>query len=159
MDEFKEILKLNWARWTLGILAFLFVFLLSFGLGVSVGYQKAIFSSDWGRNYEHNFLPMPPMSATVAGGETAPFDAHGAAGTVIDISNSDISVRDEDNDEQSVVVASDTVIRKVDQTIPLSAIAIGDHIVVIGAPNSEGQVEARFIRIFPASGSGGGSQP
>ena len=159
MNEVKEILKLTWVRWTLGVLAFFFIFLLAFGLGVSVGYQKAIFSSDWGRNYERNFSPMPPIGVMVPDSETAPFDVHGAAGTVIDISNSDISVRDEDNDEQSVVVASDTVIRKIDRTISLGDVAVGDRIVVIGAPNSDGQVEARFIRVFPASGAGSGPQP
>jgi hypothetical protein len=157
-----EILKLKWVRWTLGILAFLFVFLFAFGLGVTVGYQKAAFSSHWGDNYAHNFSVAVPDGAMMPRGNNGPlpFNMHGAAGTVIDIANTDLTVKDDDNNEQSVVVASDTIIRKIDQTIPFSAIAVGDHIVVIGGPNPEGQVEARFIRIFPASGPGsGGPQP
>jgi hypothetical protein len=154
-----EILTLKWVRWTLGILAFLFVFLFGFGLGVTVGYQRAAFSSNWGKNYAHNFSVAIPTGAMMPRGPM-PFNMHGTAGMVIDIANAELTVQDDDNNEQSVVVASDTIIRKIDQTIPFSAIAVGDHLVVIGTPNPEGQVEARFIRIFPMSGPGsGGSQP
>ena len=86
-----------------------------------------------------------------------PQNIHGAAGTVIDVSESGLAVRDNDNDEQSIIMASDTVIKKMDTTIPLDNVAVGDHVVVIGAPNSSGQVEARFIRVFPSPGPGDGS--
>jgi hypothetical protein len=149
----KDIIASKWIRWVVGALALAVVFFLGFGSGVSVGYQKAIFASEWGKNYEVNFSGpqargiMPEM----AGG-----DAHGAAGTIISISNAAFSVKNENNDEQSVVMASDTVIKEMDATISPSKLSVGDHVVVIGMPNVEGQVEAHFIRVLPAPEPGGG---
>ena len=153
----KDIFKLTWVRWTAGALAAIVIFLVAFGLGVSVGYEKAIFSSEWGMNYEHNFSGMPPLGVAIG---TTPLNTHGAAGTVIDVSGSGLSVRDDDNDEQSIMVASDTVIKKMEATINLGDIMTGDHVVVIGSPNSNGQVEAHFIRVFPEpEPDNGGPQP
>jgi len=147
----KDILKSRWARWTAGILAAIIVFFVAFGIGVSVGYQKAIFSSEWGMNYERNFSGAPAFGGMPG---TTPLNMHGAVGTVIDVSDSGMSVRDGDNDEQSIVVASGTIIKEMDGLIPLSGIAVGDRVVVIGAPNPSGQVDAYFIRVFPAPGPG-----
>ncbi len=153
----KNILALSWVRWMIGVLAVIVIFFLGFGLGVSVGYQKAIFASEWGRNYELNFSGPQPRGIMMM--QMVNGDAHGAAGTVIDISSTTFSVKDSDNDEQSIAVVSDTIIKKMDTTIPLNALIVGDHVVVIGAPNAGGQVEARFIRVFPAPGPGSGQQP
>ena len=144
-----DILKSTGARWTAGILAAVIVFFVAFGLGVSVGYQKAIFSSEWGMNYERNFSGMPPAGIVSGMAGSASPTMHGAAGTVIDVTGSGMSVKDDDNDEQSIMVASDTVIKKMGTTILLDAVGIGDRVVVIGTPNSSGQVEAHFIRVFP----------
>jgi hypothetical protein len=134
------------ARWIVGTLIGVAIFLLAFGLGVSVGYEKALFSSEGGINYERNFLgPRPGM---IPGTESE--DLHGVAGTVINVSGTAISVKDDDNNERSIMVASDTVIREMDETISLSGLKAGDHVVAIGAPNAAGQVEAHFIRVFPA---------
>ena len=145
-----DILKSAKGRWIVGVLAAVVIFLIAFGLGVSVGYQKGIFSSEWGRNYERNFSGMPSLGMTTGAGGGMPQNMHGAAGTVIDVTASGMSLKDNDNDEQSIIVASDTVIKKINATIPLGTIAVGDRVVVIGAPSSSGQVEARFIRVFPA---------
>lgn len=152
----KDILKLTWVRWVAGILMAVVIFLISFGFGVSVGYQKAIFSSEWGMNYERNFSG-PPLKGMMSGNQSLAM--HGAAGTVIDVSGSGMAVRDNDNDEQSIVIASDTIIKKMDATVLLSSVSIGDRVVIIGAPNSNGQVEAHFIRVFPAPGPGSGNVP
>lgn len=155
----KDILKSTWGRWTAGVLAAIVIFFIAFGLGVSVGYQKAIFSSEWGRNYERNFSGMPPRGIIPGMAGNMPQNMHGAAGTVIDVSDSGMSVKDDDNDEQSIIVASDTVIKKMNATVSLGNIIIGDRVVVIGVPNSNGQVEARFIRVFPAPESGSAPPP
>lgn len=149
-----NILKSTGGKWTVGILAAVVIFLIAFGLGVSVGYQKGIFSSEWGRNYERNFSGMPSLGMVAGPGGFAPQNMHGAAGTVIDVSSLGLSIKDDDNDEQSIIVASGTVIKKINATILLGAIAVGDRVVVIGAPSSSGQVEARFIRVFPPPAPG-----
>ncbi len=148
----KNLITSTWARWVAGIFAAIVIFLLAFGFGVSVGYQKAIFASEWGRNYELNFAGVRPpveINPEMEGG-----DMHGVAGTVIDISTTTLAVKDDNNDERAIVLAPDVVIKKADATVLLSSLAIGDHIVAIGAPNEEGQVEAHFIRVFPAPGPG-----
>lgn len=145
----KDLMALRWVRWTVGALIAAAVFLLAFGLGVSVGYQKAIFSSEWGMNYERNFSG-PPHGMT-AGTESE--NLHGAAGTILDISGRTISVKDDDNDERSVLVATDTIIKKMDATVALDTLTVGDRIIAIGAPNTAGQVEAHFIRVFPPGGT------
>jgi RNase P/RNase MRP subunit p29 len=128
------------------------VALLIFGAGAAIGYRKAIFSSDWGRNYERNFYGVPPpgmMGMPI--GIIAPRgpNAHGVTGEVIDVASSSFSVKDPDNDERSIAITSATVIRDMDQTVSVGQIAPGSRVVVIGAPNSNGQVEARFVRVFP----------
>jgi hypothetical protein len=142
----KNIMASARARWILGTLAGVVIFLLAFGLGVSVGYKKALFSSEWGMNYEHNFSGPPRGIVSETEGE----NLHGAAGTVLDVSEKTISVKDDDNDERSIVIASDTIIKKMDATVSLTTIMVGDRVVAIGAPNAAGQVEAHFIRVFPA---------
>ena len=76
-------------------------------------------------------------------------NTHGVAGEVIDVASSSFSVRDLDNDEHSIAITSDTVIRDMDQTVSVGELVPGNRVVVIGAPNPNGQVEARFIRVFP----------
>lgn len=144
----KEFMASRWVRWAAGILAALVIFFLAFGLGVSVGYQKAIFASVWGRNYELNFSGPHPRGMTLmaAGGAM-----HGTAGTVMDVASSTLAVRDNDDDEQSVVVTTDTIIKEMDTTTSWNNLMVGDRVVVIGAPNDTGQVEAQFIRVFPVS--------
>jgi hypothetical protein len=73
---------------------------------------------------------------------------HGVAGEVIDIGTSTLFVKDPAGDEQVVFIASSTPIREMDQEILPDAIVVGDGVTVIGEPNSNGQVEARFIRVF-----------
>jgi hypothetical protein len=136
MKNFLESKKTRAVIFTLGGIAGA---LLIFGGGVAVGYQKAIFSSSEGMNYQHNFG---------MGLQRGP-NAHGVMGDVIDVASSSFSVTDSDNDEHSIVITSDTVIRDVDQTVSVSEIAPGSRVVVIGAPNADGQVEARFVRVFP----------
>jgi hypothetical protein len=139
---------------TLIILGAIALLLLVFGLGISVGYRKAIFASRYGENYYLNFSGAPPggFFGLMTGG-TMPMSGHGLVGIVIDLASSTISVRDQNNTEQSVHVSADTVIREMNATVPVNDVEVGDPITVIGEPNEVGQIEARFIRIFEASTS------
>ena len=144
-QAFKKIL------WVIGGIAVVF---LIFGFGVMIGYHSALFSSSWGQNYYRNFYgngpQNGPMGVFVA---RAPFNDHGVTGSVIDVSSSSISIRDDDNDERSIAISSDTVIKKMDNIVSIGVITVGDSIAAIGEPNGNGQVSARFIRIFGTSSS------
>jgi hypothetical protein len=147
MNEMNDMLHTAWVRWVLIAIGGLVIFFLAFSLGVSVGYEKGIFASRWGGNYKHNFLGSG--FGMMGGGPGAPGgDAHGAAGTVISVGSTTIAIRDTENNEQSIAVASDTIIKKENTEIDIGDIAPGDHIVAIGSPDATGQVFARFIRVF-----------
>ena len=113
------------------------IILLAFGAGVAVGYHHGLFALRFGQNYYRNFesAPPPPMG-------------HGTAGVVLDVTTSTIVAQGPDGNEESIAISTDTVIRDNSATIPLSVVVPGDRITVIGRPTGEGQIEARFIRVF-----------
>jgi hypothetical protein len=82
-----------------------------------------------------------------------PVATHGVVGTVIDLGTSTISVKDQQGNEQSVAVSSDTDIRNGNGNSMIGDVVVGDQIAVIGEPNSEGQIDAHFIRILRAPSS------
>ena len=150
--------KVKAALWIIGAVIAL---LLAFGLGMAIGYRKAIFASYWGENYYRNFSAGPPPGG--AGGPIVmmrtPFNLHGVTGEVIDKSTSTMAVRDQFGNEQAVVPVAGAQVRGVaDDTAATSivgwqSIPVGAWITAIGAPNANGQIEARFIRMFPSSSS------
>lgn len=146
MSKFLESKRIRIVIW---VLASLIVLLVVFGLGITIGYDRASFASRFDENYYHNFIP----GAGPAAMNQAPMGEHGITGAVIDVSTSTISVEDQNNNEHSITVASGTVIRETNNTIQITDIKTGDQIVVIGEPNPQGQVLARFIRVFTTSSS------
>ncbi|MGC9599228.1 MAG: hypothetical protein ABSE18_02470 [Minisyncoccia bacterium] len=141
----KDLLQSSKTRTILWILGAAIVVLLVFGAGVLVGYHGAFYVGRFGENYYRNFFGEFPPGRMVNG--------HGVAGEVIDVASSTLSVRDADGDESSVVIMPATVIRESDQTVALSDVRVGNGVVVIGAPNENGQIEAQFVRIFASSSS------
>ncbi len=122
------------------------VLILIFSAGVSVGFHKASFGRAWEENYGRNFGMMPEGSDF--GKNNFP-NAHGAIGKIIKIELPTIIVQDKDNLEKVVLIKDDTKIEKMKMEIKSSDLAIDDFIVVIGSPDSQGQIEAKFIRIIP----------
>jgi hypothetical protein len=146
MKEFLSHLKSN--KLIFSVVAVI-ALLLVFKAGMSFGYHRALFNSEWGQNYYRNFYgdrrsPMPMMDLPDRGF----MGMHGTVGTIIDISSSTISLKGQDNIEKSIVIKSDGVARRGGSNISFSDLKIGDNIAVIGGPNENGQVEAKFIRVF-----------
>lgn len=153
--------------WALGGLIALF---LAFGLGMRVGEGRVGFARGFGMHYFQDFPGMIMQSGTgqvsitvpggpiVSGAMPVPVVIHGLAGTVIAVTPPTIAVQDGQNNEQSVLVATGTLIREYDSTITVNDIAAGDQVAVIGSPNADGQVIARFIRVFPLASSSPASQ-
>lgn len=121
------------------------IVLVVFSAGVSVGFHKASFGRAWGDNYERNFgmRPIPPF-----GQDNFP-NAHGSIGKIIKIELPTIIVQDQDKTEKVVLIKDDTKIQKMRDTITVADLEIDDFIVVIGSPNDQGQIEAKFIRVIP----------
>jgi hypothetical protein len=150
MSNLLESKKIRAVLWILGGLIVLF---LAFGLGITVGYNRAGFANGFDQNYNRNFHGGPPQGPAGMVAPAMPVNIHGAVGTIIDVETSTIAVKDQQNNEQSVAVISGTVIRSGEKDITIGSLAPGDHITVIGEPNDQGQIIARFVRIFPASSS------
>lgn len=148
-----NILKLKWLRLTLAIIGTLVILLAVFWFGMVIGEKMADFRNHWGENYGRFFgEPRSGFFGELPGG--GPENPFGNAGTVLSVQGNVIVTKGSDNNEKTIMVASSTVIREQSEAEILSDIKPGDLIVAIGAPNASGQIEASFIRIFPAPPNG-----
>jgi len=126
----------------LGIAIVLF---LVFEVGMTVGYQKAMFSYRWVDHYQENFMPRGDFSRPDKGF----INPHGAMGDIIKIDSSLLTIKGPDEVEKPVLLKSDTAIERGFDIIKPSDLKVGDHVIVIGAPNDSGQVEAKLLRVMP----------
>ena len=145
MSNFLESTIVRTILWVLGGLI---VLVVVFGLGITVGYDRAGFASNFNQNYYRDFYGAAPSGPVGLMAPPMPVAIHGVVGTVIDLSTSTISVKDKQGNEQSVAVSSGTDIRNGNGNSTIGDIAVGDQIAVIGEPNSEGQIDAHFVRIL-----------
>jgi len=118
-----------------------------FQAGKFVGLRKAEFSHGMGNNYYRIFdgrgegmMGLPPSD--LPGG-------HGSVGKIIKIDLPNIVVEDRENVEKVIVINDKTTIRKFRDEIKSGDLKVGDFIVVLGKPNSTGQIEADLIRMMP----------
>lgn len=128
------------------------VFFIGFAAGMRVGFHKIRFSNDFGRNYERNFMgprsqgPMG-MFRDFEGKEMR--NPHGLAGEIISISDSNIVIKDMDDEENTINITEKTIIKNGRDNIKISDLKSGDKIVVLGKPkNDNGTINAHLIRIF-----------
>jgi hypothetical protein len=75
---------------------------------------------------------------------------HGAVGAIknIDSQNQIVTLQLRDGTTQVVLVNKDTRIEKSGARITLSDLKVGDRITVIGSPDNQGRITARWIRVF-----------
>jgi hypothetical protein len=135
----------------IGIAAFL-ILAIVFQVGVFVGFKKAGFSQRLGENYGRIFGDdkRPQMGGMFEG---MPFDnipgGHGAVGKVVKISASTIVVAEPNNIEKVILFVQETSIRKAREEIKAGDIVVGDFVSIIGEANSQGEIEAKLIRVLP----------
>jgi hypothetical protein len=143
-EDIKKVFESKVSFRILGGIGIVIVLLLIFSAGITVGFHKASFGHAWGENYERNFGMMPgrPMFDNFP-------NAGGAIGKIIKIELPTIIVQDKDNTEKVILIKNDTQIQKMKNSITTKDLKIDDFIVVIGVPNGQGQIEAKFIRIMP----------
>jgi hypothetical protein len=126
-----------------GVLAILALLAGAFALGVRVGGAQAY------RAGFHDMFPPPPppTGAWLAG--------HSVVGTVeqVDLRAELITVRGERGVYALVQVGDDTLLERRGQRIGLAAVQAGERIVAIGAPDDEGHIAARVIRMLDARAS------
>lgn len=125
----------------------------TFSAGVAVGYRKARFSYAWGENYHRNFGGprggfLRNFSQDFMGKDF--IGAHGTFGQIIEVKDFELVVRGKDNVEKIIIINKDTDIRRFQDTIQVENLKVNELIVVIGEPNDQGQIEAKFIRVMPS---------
>ncbi|HTM67966.1 MAG TPA: hypothetical protein VL426_01575 [Candidatus Binatia bacterium] len=123
--------------------------LLSFHAGKAAGYRKARFSYGWGENYHRNFAG--PRRGFMHGGfEDRDFtDAHGTAGKVLSVDGSTLVIKGRDDVEKTVILSQDTSIRRFRDRLSAADLRTDDVIVVIGEPDDQGRIAAKFVRVLP----------
>jgi hypothetical protein len=145
----EKMLKFFESKILVGILygvGIVIILILIFSAGMSVGFHKASFGRAWGENYEKNFGMMPNRPGF--GKDNFP-NAHGTTGKIIKMELPIIMVQDKDGTEKVVLIKDDTKIQKMRAEIKTNELLVDDFVVIIGSPNNQGQIEAKFIRIMP----------
>ena len=134
------------------ILGILTIAFLIFEAGMVAGFRKASFGRDWGENYEKNFGSPHRMQVGDRLGDMGNLpNAHGAIGKIIKIELPNIVVLDgKDKTEKVIIINDDTEIRMMKNIISSNELKEGLDVMVIGSPNSSGQIEAKLIRVVPA---------
>lgn len=145
---FSQLSLKSWKAAVYLVGGLLFVILI-FQLGVVVGYKKASFSYRLGEEYHRSFNgPRSGMMPRDLGPQPF-FEAHGAIGKIINLDLPVLVVQSPDGSEKLVQITSSTIIRQFRDSLNISDLKLDDMVVVVGAPNEEGRVEAKLIRIMP----------
>jgi len=76
-------------------------------------------------------------------------EAHGAFGSIIDIKESELAIKGKNNVEKIIVISESTDIRRFRDAIKIKDLALDEYVVVIGEPNDQGKIDAKFIRVMP----------
>ena len=147
-EDIKKVFESKVSTKILIIIGIAIVAMLIFSAGIFVGFHKAGFGRDWGENYERNFGMR--SGGMMFGRDNFP-NSHGAVGKILKIESPTIIVQDtKDNTEKIILIKDDTRIQKMMTNITANDLVVNDYIVVIGSPNSQGQIEAKLIRVMPS---------
>lgn len=76
-------------------------------------------------------------------------DTHGMAGTILRIDGPALIINGRDQRERVVFTDPMTTVQSFRRGPDAQQVRVYDHIVVIGDPNAQGHVVAKFIRILP----------
>jgi predicted hydrocarbon binding protein len=149
-EDIKKFFESKISERILIAIGIVIVVVLIFSAGIAVGFHKASFGRDWGENYEHNFGIRENRHGFPFGLDQDNFpNSNGAIGKIINIQLPTIIVQGKDNIEKVVLIKDDTRIQEMMTIIKPTDLKINDNIVTIGIPNSQGQIEAKFIRVMP----------
>lgn len=129
----------------------LIVLFAVFRAGELVGYRRAGFSYQWGDDYYRTFGQSSRMMGL--GGfmmDDLP-NTNGVIGRIIKVnaSSSSLVIEGSNKIERVVSIGSDTAIRRYRDTLAIGDLRVDDFVVIIGALDTNGTIEARLIRVVP----------
>ena len=136
-------------KWIIIGLAGFVVIVLVFGAGAFVGGMKARFSYRWAESYHKNF--GGPRGGFFNNWRSFPgrdfIEGHGAFGEIIELEDDGFIIKGRGDIEKIIIVSEETIVRRGRKT-EKDGLSIGEYVTIIGSFNEEGQIEARFIRVF-----------
>ena len=133
--------KLLWA------ICGLIVLLLTFQLGVFVGFRKANYAFRWGENYHRVF--GGPKGGFFQEFEGRDFTSgHGVAGSIVSLGGNKLVVKGRDNVEKIINIDENTLVVKGRETLSVQDLKVDYIVVAIGTPNQDGSITAKIIRVF-----------
>lgn len=138
--------KKNFLR---GLIIALVLFFM-FNLGIGVGREMERFTCNWTASYHKNF--GGPQNGFLDAWKNQPLDminSRGIFGIIIQINGDSLVVQSQDNKEIVVTITSDTVVTKLRDQVGKETLKVNDILVVLGSPNTDGQITAKLIRILP----------
>lgn len=152
--------------------------LIIFQAGEAVGFHRAMYAGKFGNNYyrafDKNFSHSDRngsrrnsdrnqswgQSGFISGmmndmtpgrgdfGNRVP-TGFGAVGKIIKADANSLVVVGPDNVEKFVKITDQTIVRKFRDTLTIADLKANEYAVVIGEPNTDGQIVAKLIRILP----------
>lgn len=125
-----------------------------FQAGVFVGFHKAAFLFKSGDNFYRAFGDRDDRLIKGMGMAGGMFrdelsGGHGAIGKIVKVNLPIITVIGPDNIEKTIIVNDDTNIHQQRGTSSIDVLTADQYISVLGTPNDQGQIVAKFIRIVP----------
>lgn len=133
-------------------IAGLIILVFVFGMGVFVGMKRANFSFKWADQYHRNFGgPQNGFFGDFMGMDREFSNANGSFGQIIKIdpAGQTLTIKDVSNVEKNILLNNKTTIVFQRKNMKLSDLKLNDNVVVIGEPNSSGQIIAELIRVMP----------
>lgn len=120
----------------------------AFTVGVGVGVRQARHFDRWVDTYPQKFRGPETKMFFRAGVPDMLPGAHGVFGRVVSVAEPSFIVEGRDGFEQEVVAMPGTFIRIGRGEGSFVDIVPDRETAVFGAPNGEGQIEAKLIRVF-----------
>jgi hypothetical protein len=147
-EKIKSLYSSKPLRISLYIIGVLFVLGFVFQLGTLIGYHRGNFGRDFGNHYERNlgFERGDSVRGMMRGNFPT---AHGSFGKVLSVNFPNFVISDKDGTEKSILISDTTIIRSGLDNASSSIIKINDTVVVLGEPNTNGQIDAKLIRVMP----------
>ena len=123
------------------------VLLLTFQAGIFIGFHKASMLFHFDKHYERAYGEHFRGGPLGIPEDDFP-EAHGAVGRILSVNLPTFIIEDKGN-AKVVRITDDTVVRRQHSKVATKTIAVNEFAVIIGSPNSQSEIDAKFIRILP----------
>jgi hypothetical protein len=147
-DQFKKILEHTTISKVIIAIGSISIVLVIFNAGIFVGYHKAQFSQARGEQYKRGYNDPKFFLAPFMQDKNNQ-NPNGTVGKILSISGNTALIELPNDTEQTIHIGSSTKIRYPADATSTRALESGLYIAVIGKPNTDGDIDASFIRVLP----------